>query len=295
MLEPLTPIFTGGTGRSGTTVLGSLLGHHSQVWATLPREIRFLTDHYGLLDLAIGGTSASRLPNWYLQRKFLKKLHNEWWDRIGPDGSERGLHRGVLPSEFAAAVKQFQGDSAGLPARSQGLVHNMLDPAARRNGANIWVETTPANAMNADRLLALLPKAFVIHVVRDGRDACASVVKRAWGPKDHLAALEWWRSRMLLSHESMKVAPKDRTLTILLDDLLVGSREEHYKDLLRFLGLDDEEEMRSFFFTSMTSDRGHVGRWKDEVPAALRDRFSMRYAEIWHELNEAQVPLAPLD
>lgn len=288
-------IFTGGTGRSGTTVLGSLLGNHSQVWATLPREIRFLTDNYGLLDLSVGGTFRSKLPTPILTAVFMQKLKSEWWERTGPDGSARGLHRGILRTEFEVALEYFRTSKQPLADKAAAFVHLMMDPATERNGATIWVDTTPANAMNADRILTLLPEASVIHVVRDGRDACASVVTKKWGPKDHLSALDWWRRRMLLSHKGMSAAPANKSMTVVLENLLLHSRETTYKDLLRFIGVDDQGPMAQFFSNNMTADRGHIGRWRSEVPAGIRANFAAKYEDIWQELDEQEVPLAPLN
>ena len=294
MDNKVLPIFTGGTGRSGTTVLGTLLGKHSQVWATLPRELRFLTDRFGLLDLTIVGTAPSLLPAAIKERLFLRRLNGEWWYRVGPDGHERGLHRGVLPHEFERAQQQFR-ESQVNPADRARLLIEMVDQAARRNQASMWVDTSPANAMNANRLISLLPDALVIHVVRDGRDACASVVSRKWGPNDPLSALDWWRKRMLLSHRGISSAPKEQTMNLILEDLLANDREKSYKDLLRFLGIDDEPAMQDFFNHQMTAERGHIGRWKEDIPKNVRGRFQDQYVNVWKELNAQRVPLTPLE
>jgi hypothetical protein len=50
------PIFIGGTGRSGTTILYRALGCHPEIFA-LPREMRFITDHGGLMNLVDALTS----------------------------------------------------------------------------------------------------------------------------------------------------------------------------------------------------------------------------------------------
>jgi hypothetical protein len=51
------PFFVGGTGRSGTTRLTTVLGQHPSVYA-LPGETRFLIDPGGLEDLARALTEA---------------------------------------------------------------------------------------------------------------------------------------------------------------------------------------------------------------------------------------------
>ena len=49
--QTITPVFIGGSGRSGTTIALNLLKDHPQFHASLPREIKFLTARNGILDL----------------------------------------------------------------------------------------------------------------------------------------------------------------------------------------------------------------------------------------------------
>jgi hypothetical protein len=290
----LPQLFTGGTGRSGTTILGVLLGKHPAIWATLPREMRILTDEGGLLDLVIGGTRYSWLPRPIKRKAFLGKIKGDWWLRVGPDGTPRGLHRGVDRTEFEVALKLFEDGAGPLLKRSQALVSNLFDPPARRHGASMWVDTTPANAMHAHRILKLLPDARLIQVVRDGRDAASSVLTKNWGPNDPMKALEWWRNRMIWSHEGVSKAPAARVMTIRLEDLLIHERDSTYKQMLDFLGLEDHQEMSTFFNTTMSAENGHPGRWATDIPAAQRDAFAARYEEIWHELHGRGLVLSPL-
>lgn len=46
-----TQLFIIGTGRSGTTILRDVLGHHPDIYA-YPSELRFMTDANGLMDMA---------------------------------------------------------------------------------------------------------------------------------------------------------------------------------------------------------------------------------------------------
>lgn len=48
--DSLTPIFIGGTGRSGTTILSKFIGSHEEV-VKIPLESRFIIDKNGLIDL----------------------------------------------------------------------------------------------------------------------------------------------------------------------------------------------------------------------------------------------------
>jgi hypothetical protein len=53
MAHDFTPVFIGGTGRSGTTILLNLLNRHPDFHASMPREIKYLTSRHGLVDIAL--------------------------------------------------------------------------------------------------------------------------------------------------------------------------------------------------------------------------------------------------
>lgn len=309
-------IFVGGSGRSGTTVTGYLVGKHPEAWATMPREIRILTDDGGLLDLALGPRSWGRrvvhlgAMRVHLSRtqpsvriggdaqeiaQFIAHMRDGWWHRIGPDGTARGFHRGADRDEYEAALSRFAAAAGTNPRRAaRDLISELLDPPAGRAGARLWCETTPDNAAHADRITRLLPEAKVIHMVRDGRDACASVLTKNWGPTDPIAALTWWRRRVLASHMAMSRAPQDRVMTLVLEDLIVHKREESYQRILAFVGLDDHPTMREYFATKMPAERGNPGRWKRDIPADEVDDFQRTYAEFHEELTAQGIPLPPL-
>jgi hypothetical protein len=78
------PIFIGGTGRSGTTILKRVLGRHPAVYA-IPLESRFLVDTDGLLDLVDALSLRWRAANTdKALRRFeslmrrLRRVHPSW-------------------------------------------------------------------------------------------------------------------------------------------------------------------------------------------------------------------------
>lgn len=309
-------VFVGGSGRSGTTVMGYLVGKHPNAWATMPREIRMLTDDGGLLDLALGPQGARRRIvqagplrvhlagrasslRWGGDPEeiaaFTARMRGSWWHRIGPDGTPRGFHRGLDRQEYEATLTRFEGNARRNPRRAAiTLVSDLLDPPARRKGAGLWCETTPDNAQHADRITTLLSGAKVIHMVRDGRDACASVLTKNWGPTEPVSALHWWRRRVLASHHAMNRADQSRVMTLVLEDLIVHKREESYQRILDFVGLEDHPAMREYFVNEMPAERGNPGRWKRDIPADEVDAFQSKYAEFHEELTAKGIPLPPL-
>ncbi len=82
-----------------------------------------------------------------------------------------------------------------------------------QQGALRWAETTPAHVLHMQEIVAQIPGALFIHVIRDGRDVAASLEKQGWIrplPPDRdrpvLAAAAYWdwivrrgRARVLAS------------------------------------------------------------------------------------------------
>lgn len=318
-MDNLQPVFVGGTGRSGSTVTGYLLGSHPLIWNTKPREIRFITDPGGLLDLVQGrggrvhpsivaGARTSGYARLWMRRalarerplpvapaSFLRSMYGEWWERKSPDGEDRGLHRGIDPTLFHEALQRFDASlRIDRVAAAQRLVHGLLDPPARTLGARAWVDTTPQNAENGHRLIQLLPGAKVVFMIRDGRDTCASVLQKQWGPTDALAALEWWRGGALRAVRSMAGLPTGRGLTMRMGRLIDTDREESLQTLFDFVGYDVTPEVREFFKTRMSPGRGHIDRWRRDIPADDLLAFETRYAEIWEELTSVGLDLPPI-
>lgn len=312
------PIFVGGTGRSGSTVVGYLLGAHPEIWATTPREIRFITDRGGLLDLVYGARTRESVPlpslpgprpkaAWLRARvrqrnsngiptsmdSFVRRLRGEWWERRSPDGEPRGLHRGLDADEAENAVRQFVATfRGGDDVAASTLVHELMYPPTSRAHRRTWADTTPQNAENAHRIVQLLPDAGIVYVIRDGRDTAASVLRKAWGPNDWFTALEWWRIGALKAHRSMRRI--EHGITIQLEALVRDARQETLHRLFHGLGLEVTTEVREYFDARVRPDRAHIGRWQDEIPEHARASFDRRYQRIWKELTEAGLPLPPL-
>jgi hypothetical protein len=70
-----TPVFSGGTGRSGTTAIVNCLARHPEFHASMPREIRYLTDRAGLLDINFGRPLTFEASPQELRKRFLLRAY----------------------------------------------------------------------------------------------------------------------------------------------------------------------------------------------------------------------------
>lgn len=311
------PIFVGGTGRSGTTITGYLLGSHPGIWNTEPIEIRFLTDRDGLLDAAFITETANerkrgrrerlrdlgnRLrgkrvhPQEERMQAFLTRMRGHWYLRHGVgDHLCRGLHKSIAKADLEAALTRFERRFLDDPlVAGATLLHELFDPRALAKGASAWVDTTPHNAIRSRRIAELVPDARIVHMIRDGRDAGTSVMHMPWGPKDPLAALEWWRWRVLQSHQAMQALPREQSHTVIFEELVSTHRDERLSELFGFLGFEVAPEVRQYFENTVTAGRAHGQRWKRDVPADMMPAFERTYAEMHEQLTAEGVPLPPL-
>lgn len=288
--EPSTsaggPIFVGGTGRSGTWVIGRLLARHPDVVA-VHTELRVHASHKGGFRrvLELGETP----------REFADFARDHWFAIKSPHGGAKGLALVTTATELAAAsermVERAEIDRA---AALGGFLRELVDPYAYGRGALRWIETTPDNSSAADCLIAALPDARVINVVRDGRDVVASASGMPWGPNRVRSSLRWWASRIRAAHAAMSAAPADRVLTVRFEELVVTHRQERLEELVDFVGLDLAPSIQKYFDQRVTTEAAHVGRWRAER-ARRRDQLDARYRKIYARLEAEGVRTLPID
>jgi hypothetical protein len=313
LTEPAELVFVGGTGRSGTTVLGSLLGRHPRFYG-VPIESRFHCNPKGLADVVGGRASAE---------EFVRKLRTYWWYRIrvGPhalvpagvvgrarvalnragarlrpgDGSEarvRGLHQIVPRGRFDAAVARFEEThERDLVPASRTLFYDLLGPLAAEAGKPALVEMSCFTIAAAPELARIFPEARFVHAVRDGRDSGASKAElreKDHHPTDAASGIDFWADRLRQAEEGVRglePADRERLHVVGLDDLVSGDREGAYAGLLDFLGVEDEAAMRRFFDREMTPEAAHLERWREGLGEAEQREVTERYAATLDRLE----------
>ena len=63
----------------------------------------------------------------------------------------------------------------------------------------------------------------------------------------------------------------------MLDDLVTGHRDEQLDSLCRFLGIEPDDGLRSFFDGEMSAAGMHRGRWAEGAGTLGRARVIRRY------------------
>ena len=292
------PVFVGGTGRSGTTVMGDLLGFHEDIRTSVPIEIKFLANKSGLLQLVFGRDTPSNQPkisifNLRAQRirrisekakfakiqvEFLDRIWNSWWDIDAPPPHGRGLQSGISKQRLEFLINRLISNlRINRVWAARRFMRDFISSQEDHAGQKYWVETTPLNIAQARRILKLFPDALFINMVRDPRDVIASLLTKNWGPTTPLEGLEWIEKRLRDAHEALAHIPANQKITIALEDLAINNRLQSYQALLKFLNLGDDAGMKEFFETHLSAEAAMSGRWKDEIATP---EFLAGYAEL---------------
>jgi len=205
----MDPIFVGGAGRSGKTLVRWMLSSHPRIVVTRRTEMwpRFY-ERFG--DLG-------RDEN--LERCLHAMLEREHIARLEPD-PER------LRSDFRRGDPTYP--------RLFALVH---EQHMERCGKSRWGDQTAMIERFADEILAAYPGARVIHLVRDPRDRFEALLGR--GPRRPGAvghATAGWLLSASLAERNLARYPD--SYTVVRYETLVAHPEETLRELCAFLGED---------------------------------------------------------
>lgn len=272
-----SPIFVGGTGRSGTTWLAQTLGEHPDVWS-LPVESRFLIDPGGLQDLVTALTTsytpyhasdAMRRLEYMLTVRVSGRREDgsyaDWNvpDSVGRERFEQWQARLMSDLEWFSVnnmrVGRYFPDRKDLVKLCASYVAELFDGAAENNGKTRWCEKTPLNMLSMDFLWELFPAALMVHIRRHPVQVAASHVSSFWAPTDLEAVCHWLEPlyrRWIASKESYDVG--ERYVEITLEELASGWPDSRTR-LFADLGLPDAEVS--------PPDRDRILHWKPLVPA----------------------------
>ncbi len=183
-------IFIGGCSRSGTTLLGAILGAHSE--CICPPESHFKIGAIRSCQTRDGRIDLERALR-FIQIHWRFKLWGIDVDANEAPQSSYGDLLEWLVVEFA--------ESRGLKGR-------------------VWIDHTPENINYAPTLLKIFPHAKIIHIVRDGRAVANSILPLDWGPNTIIKAAPWWKAMVQEGLAMERTLPPDQIVQVRYEDLV---------------------------------------------------------------------------
>jgi len=238
-------VFIGGASRSGTTMLGAMLGSHSQMFATPESQFKF--DIAPIFDT----------------------------EDISSDQIRQSL---VDHPRFK--VWKFAVDWASVDMSTHSsLMVSILDQYAgwkHKKEALFWIDHTPTNLRHSQFLNDYYPECYFIHIVRDGRAVMASQFSLDWGSNDPVFAAMKWIEPLCVGLACESAFPS-RCMRVHYEQLVLHPEQE-CRRICGFLGLDYEPDMirgEGFDVPSFTKsnhqlvgqlpDPGRIEHWKQTL------------------------------
>ncbi|MGP1384734.1 MAG: sulfotransferase family protein [Thainema sp.] len=251
----MQPVFIGGCERSGTTVLGAILGTHSDC-LTIPEA-------YFKFDLFQAYASEGRYFNSF---DFVLRLHKK-------------IRYRIWQMDIISKSNSWK-DIDDHPSDVMKLIVKSYSEEVNKSNFEFWIDHTPRNLVYPLTLLKFFPTAKMIHIVRDGRATAASVLPLDWGPNTIDRAAYWWVESVAHGLNAESVLNNSQIMRVHYEEL-IANPENTIKKICNFLELGYQPEMLSatgFRLPSYTIshhqligkslDKSRISAWEKK----LRDR-----------------------
>jgi len=286
------PVLIGGTGRSGSTILGRILARHPDLYLTDPEEVRFLANNPGMAT-ALGMKNAGfprNLRARSLAQKAIKRSQGAYFKRPNNSGLQKWLTMEEMVALGDRYLERFGKDPL---AATREFTYAVMDKVAAPAEGRRWVDGTPANARVTDLIEPIYPDAQVVAIIRDGRDVAASFVEQTFGPNEILESLREWGRRSLRMHLAVQRCRPGRILTVDMLDMVQNAREESLQQVCEFLGIPLDPGMMQWFAENVSVERAHVGRWRSQFDDETTEKIEALYASLVADLRKqgVRIPL----
>ena len=248
--------FVVGAARSGTTLLQRMLDAHPQLAVVnetywLPRKFRERT---GLTR--DGLVTASLVPQLLASPKFSRM--------------------GVTEEDLLALL------SGAEQLRYEHFVAQIFDLYASRQGKPFAGDKTPGYVRRIEQIHELWPRARFVHIIRDPRDLCLSMLEwrsgartagqfGTWEMDPVISTALYWRYSVAIGREAGEALGADLYQEVRYEDQ-VSSPEAELERICRFLRLPYAESMTRFHEgrTRRKPGRSSKAQWLPPT-AGLRD------------------------
>lgn len=274
-----TPFFIITSGRSGSTLLRSILMQHPTI--NIPPECKILG------QVIYNFKQEYRFLSWpNVVRLVMSEIQNlpefAYWELD-------------LTDFYPIALE------VAKPERSLAkLIDSLYQYYAqvKKPGATYWGEKSPQNVYCLYALEQVFPGAKYIHLIRDGRDVVASIVKAEFNSDIDMIGHHWLKSIKNARNFGARIR-RDRYHEMFYEEL-VQEPEPVIQQVCRFLGLDYLPEMLQFWQNveslGDTKLKHHqnlkkpinpnsIGKWRSQLSREEKAILQKRLGPKLQELN----------
>ena len=273
------PFFIIGSGRSGNTLLRSILSGNSDI--SIPPE-------------------SYRLP--FAIKKFHIFNNRNWEDVVSQVLKEFEDCKEFYTWKINIKDVQKRLENIEDSKRSLSNIFDELFCAYSEKhsaGSKIWGDKTPMNTLYLDWISTVFPHSKFIHIIRDGRDVASSYLKMERYDNILEAANRWINSIDLAQSFGSKI--KDNYMEIRYEDL-VTSPKDVIKNTCDFLDINYDSKMLDH--TKQVeklgdTDKSHhsnlskpissesIGKWKNNLSESDQESITKLLHKHLHRLGYA--------
>lgn len=279
------PIFIGGCGSSGTTLLRKMLGMHPNIAA---------------------GPELSVFDRPALYEMDMNTFYTLWRS----EDFEPFEDRVIVPIRINPGNKSYfawqreyyhpkdEWEKFFDLAKSPPEFFDMaLSEWARKEGKQRWCEKTPNNIFCIKEILDTFPDAVFIEVIRDGRDACLSLIeRRKMHPRD--AIIRWLASinagkairnieykKYFKCHDIVSYEDLVKTPVKELKKICKIINETYNPKMLQYWKAEDKD-MNELGYGKKPVFKSSVGKWKrKELNPTLKRMFELTLTDTLDRLG----------
>lgn len=206
----MLPVFIVGCPRSGSTMLGAMLGNHPDA-ICLP-EAQFIVELMPEFHPLAAMDAASLLDS----------IESHWrfglWS-FSVRGNSHALSGTAMP--YRAVIEWV--------IKEYAKAHGRIAP-------KLWIDQS-LFVSHTWKLLQHFPNARFIHLIRDGRAVAASIMPLPWGPNEVHAAARLWKDCLAHGFAADAVLGSDRVIRVHYEQM-VADPEATMLRICRFLDID---------------------------------------------------------
>ena len=229
-----------GVGRSGTTLLQSMLNAHPQI--SVPPESHFFRK--------------------YVVPEFRKQIPKKSFDDIA-DTLKKDFHLARLKVDLNALLKNFTVKNDAFFFRD--LFSKTLKVYSEKMGKKIVGEKDPSYTHLLREIFSIYPNTRIIHLIRDPRDVILSRSKTVWGKdRSFLSHLISYNDAFSSARDRGPKLFGKKYIEILYENLIINPQRELQK-ICQILGLNFHEDMLQFYSKSSQIVSEEERQWKQNV------------------------------
>jgi hypothetical protein len=151
---------------------------------------------------------------------------------------ERVQHASVGSWQLGAVYMERDAFLDAVRDLCDAMFGGLLD--ASGTGATRLVERTPEHVHHLDLISDVYPDAWVIHIIRDGRDVARSIASMEWGPSTVGDAAAMWRDAVTAGRDASTRVDRYREVRY---EHLLHEPAAVVADLFRWIGVDASDEV----------------------------------------------------